>query len=78
MITLDLPPQYETQLIQSAQQQGVSVQEYILAKLALPMDKKLTDKNAKLAELTGIVPLTTGKHTVTNEQINELRELYHV
>lgn len=73
MITLDLPPQYETQLIQSAKQQGLSVQDYILKKLALS-----NDKNARLAELTGIVPLTTGKHTVTNEQVNELREFYHV
>lgn len=73
MIMLDLPPQHETQLIQTAKRQGLSVQDYIVAKLALPMDK-----NARLAELTGIVPLTTGKHAVTNEQVNELREIYHV
>lgn len=76
MITLDLPPQHEMQIIQSAKQQGVSVQDYILAKLALPSDK--ADKNARLAELTGIVPLTTGKHAVTNEQVNELREFYQI
>lgn len=76
MITLDLPSQHEMQIIQSAKQQGVSVQDYILAKLALPSDK--VNKNARLAELTGIEPLTTGKHTVTNEQVNELRELYYI
>ncbi|OPH38882.1 hypothetical protein [Moraxella equi] len=74
MITLDLPPQVETQLVQIAKQQNMSASDYLVSmaeKLVAEQQGKDLDE---MYEFLGLSPFTTGTHTITDKYINELRE----
>lgn len=80
---IDLPPQIETQIIQIAKQQNISIDEYVLLavqeKLAKEQEPKEIDDD-EFYQLTGIRPLPSrpNAQVITNEYINELREEYGI
>lgn len=79
MITLDLPPQVEMQIIEIAKRNNISVDEYIIARLldGLDVPEYLSDTDKELFRLTGIMPFKT-ENIVTNEMVNELRHEYGI
>ncbi len=82
MITLDLPPQIEMQIIEIAKQQNMSIDDYILlaTQEKLAQDKQQDNPLENMYEALGFRPLATSPNakTVTNEYINELREKYGI
>lgn len=78
MIPLELPPQVEQEIIQIAQAQNISVNDYLITKL-LGKQSNTVDYD-KLYELSGIRPLPSrpNAQVITNDYINELREQYGI
>lgn len=76
---IDLPPQIETQIIEIAKQQNISIDEYVL----LAVQEKLAQDKSQpsldeMYEFLGLNLFTTGTHTITNDYVNELRERYDI
>lgn len=71
MLTLDLPPTTEQYILQTAKTKGITAEQLIT-------DLIKHTQTDSLAYYTGIVPLSTSTHTVTNDFINQLRDEYHV
>lgn len=81
MIPLDLPPQVEMQIIQIAQSQNISIDDYILSAV---QEKLAQDKSKpsleEMYEFIGFRPLPSppNPQVITNEYVNELREQYGI
>lgn len=78
---IDLPPQIETQIIEIAKQQNISIDEYVL----LAVQEKLAQEKPQPTleekyEFLGFRPLPSppNAQVITNEYINELREEYGI
>lgn len=79
MIALELPTQIEQQVIQTAEIQNISVNEYIMTNLLhnVGLPKYLSDTDKALFISLGIMPFKTSK-PVTNDMVNQIREEYGI
>lgn len=79
MIALELPVQIEQQVIQIAQTQNISVNEYIMTNLVhnVGLPDYLSDTDKELFISMGIMPFNT-KNPVTDEMVNQIREEYGI
>lgn len=79
MIALELPVQIEQQVIQTAQTQNISINEYIMTNLVhnMGLPDYLSDTDKELFISMGIMPFKT-TNPVTNEMVNQIREEYGI
>lgn len=79
---IDLPSQIQTQIIEIAKQQNISIDEYVLLAVQEKLAKEQNDDidDDEFYHLTGIRPLPSrpNAQVITNEYINELREEYGI
>lgn len=77
---IDLPPQIETQIIQIAKQQNISIDEYVLLAVQEKLAKEQEKELEKMYDFLGFRPLPSppNPQVITNDYINELREEYGI